>query len=294
MKKNIKSILLFLFFLLSVFNLIQVKNVSGATTNRIIVTDTDQSILSDGGYCYFGWDGLVCSYSDYVNSSYTTYSLMPTIYNGNPILTWDLINVNISYFLLNRPDLVVNGSVKLGNITDYIPLENYSVYYDNRVLEPFPNTQQQNLIYEKTTNETYVLETTINQLNAQNQYETDTPVYVIFYLFEFNSSIEFQFDFNIRLNFLIEITYDSGGWDSFSDTLISFIPASIIYLVLLYGFGQRFGLLGGGLACVLTMIILITLNDSSLIPLIIMQLGLAIIFFMMAYKKSNLNNRSEI
>lgn len=205
-----------------------------------------------------------------------------TLDNGSVILTWEINTINIIDFTLEPSGWILDSEIQLMNFT--------SGEFDTEILDGVDFA----LIYNKTTQTDYIYSIPINQLQGGEGVESNKP-YVTFNMnITVNGSAEQIWLIDFTVVYDVDITFDGGGWDEFSDRMMEYVLLVTIYIVIIGVLGIRFGLMGGGLACIIGAIIVMSLSDPELIPLVILMFMLAFLFFLAEYKKQNLGFRTEI
>jgi len=283
----------FLLFSLILFNSYQIPKVKGQINDTFLYYEEFTSVIGNG-YCYFGWDGLVCDYSDWLNTTFPVSFTTPPTIDGNLVTSYTLQAINVLSFEMEDSSIITNAYIDLYNFTDWdelSTLEDPFPYYrfDRQIFSAFPPIAYNEQIYNLSTGLTdYVRIMNIQDINPieYGDIETNQMVYYSQIRLNMNASEVYNWEYTISLVYIVDVVYYGGGWDEFTNAMILFLPQISFYLLLIYVFGKRYGYMGGGLAMVLgaTIFYMVGLNEN-VYTFTLIFLGLAFLFFSQEYKK---------
>jgi len=140
------------------------------------------------------------------------------------------------------------------------------------------------------TNEDYL---SIRDIQFYTHYK-DVSYYQKAYNFAFRLEVELNIPNPLEVDFHVvyyaDITYEDGRWGDFTSSMITFVSVGIVYILLIWIFGSRYGFLGGGFACIISGAILYTQvpNTAPAYTLVGIIFGLGMLFFLAEYKKREL------
>lgn len=222
-------------------------------------------------------------WTDWANTTFVVRNIMPTHYNSTPINTLTLHRVQIVNVSISDPELITSFTLEMLNwstLNNSLPRP-WGCIFDYEIASDYPPTMCNDTGYNNTFTDYMLFEDVL---------VGDLQTWGTCFCFRINLNATRNYPFSITITMIhrFTITYSSDGLSEFTSTILPVIPLLSLFIVILWAFGVRYGLLGGGLGCILIGIIYLVSGEESYL-LTFFSFGLSVLFFLAAYKKNERN-----
>ena len=230
---------------------------------------------------------------NWANETGRVVDFFPSTVDGQSIVSRTILNATIFEIEVNNVEYVTSFTFKMNNWSSCVdpPYWYTTCNYDYEVATTYPPTLTTDIFYVDSTFEDYLKIVPQYYFRGGEDFDRDNIAGISDFQIELNASISYFWLLSFFTHYDIECEVATGGFLDFTELLLFFLGGIVVYLAIIYAFGIKYGIMGGGIGCIISAIIMIISAPGEYLTAIF-SFGIGIIFFLNAKKQTKNNNVS--